>query len=88
MTPFGEIMPDEQQILKPYLYQNGKRVAYITGSSLYNELGLTTQVAARLQIASRDKRIIINRESFKQLPLKVMSMSPMIIIKRWVCWMP
>ncbi len=70
MTPFGEIRPDEQQILKPYLYQNGKRIAYITGSSLYNKLGLTTQVAARLQIASRDKRIFINRGNVQATPVK------------------
>lgn len=70
MTPFGEIRPDEQQILKPYLYHNGKRVAYITGSSLYNKLGLTTQIAARIQIASRDKRIFINLGTVHASPVK------------------
>ncbi len=70
MTPFGEIRPDEQQVLKPYLYQNGKRIAYITGSSLYNKLRLTTQVAARLQIASRNKRIFINQGTVHATPVK------------------
>ncbi|WP_375447203.1 DUF6088 family protein [uncultured Fibrella sp.] len=69
-TPFGEKKPDEQQILKPYLYQHGKRIAYITGGTLYNQLGLTTQVPATIQIASRDKRISINTGALKATPVK------------------
>jgi len=40
MTVFGEVKPSEQEILRPYLYEDGKRVAYITGASLYNQLNL------------------------------------------------
>src|SRR5690606_37336960 len=40
---------------------NGKRVAYETGTALYNRLGLTTQMAFRTKIASRGKRIQVNR---------------------------
>lgn len=55
-TVFGEKRPDESQLLKPYLFNKGKRNAYITGLTLYNQLGLTTQVPSTIQIASRERR--------------------------------
>ncbi len=60
-TPFGELKPDYEELLRPYLFENGKRIAYITGTSLYNRLGLTTQIAFRIKIASRGKRVNISR---------------------------
>ena len=70
MTAFGEKKPSEEQILKPYLYSNGEREAYLTGTYLYNQMGLTTQVPTTIQIASRDKRIFINRGTVKATPVK------------------
>lgn len=64
-TVFGELKPDYSELLRPYLFENNKRVAYETGTSLYNRLGLTTQMAFRIKIASRGKRININRENLK-----------------------
>lgn len=69
-TPFGEKTPDEEQILKSYLYANGQRIAYVTGTYLYNQLGLTTQVPTTIQIASRDKRIFINRGTIRAAAAK------------------
>lgn len=60
-TVFGELEPDYSELLRPYLFENGKRVAYETGTALYNRLGLTTQMAFRTKIASRGKRIQVNR---------------------------
>jgi hypothetical protein len=60
-TVFGEKRPGEEQVLKPYLYREGQRIAYITGTYLYNQMGLTTQVPAVIQIASRERRIFVNR---------------------------
>ena len=65
-TVFGELKPDYSELLRPYLFENGKRVAYETGTSLYNRLGLTTQMAFRIKIASRGKRIHINRGALKK----------------------
>ncbi len=62
-TVFGELMPDYSEQLRPYLFENGKRIAYETGTSLYRRLGLTTQMAFRIKIASRGKRISVNRKS-------------------------
>ncbi|WP_282163125.1 DUF6088 family protein [Ulvibacterium marinum] len=70
ITVFGELKPREEEILRPYLYEDGKRIAYITGASLYNQLNLTTQVPAMYKIASADKRIYINRGRIKAKPVK------------------
>ncbi len=64
-TVFGELKPDYSEQLRPYLFENGKRIAYETGYSLYNRMGLTTQMAFRIKIASRSKRISINRGSLR-----------------------
>jgi len=67
---FGELRPRETEIIKPYLYEQGKRIAYITGTALYNNLGLTTQVPKTVKVASRSKRIYINSGSIKAKPVK------------------
>ena len=64
-TVFGELKPDYSELLRSYLFENGKRIAYETGTSLYNSMGLTTQLAFRIKIASRGKRININRGTLK-----------------------
>ena len=64
-TVFGELKPDYGEQLRPYLFENGKRIAYETGVSLYNRMGLTSQMAFRIKIASRSKRISINRGAFR-----------------------
>lgn len=69
-TVFGELKPNEEEILKPYLFEKGKRIAYITGTSLYNRLGLTTQIPKSIKIASRDKRITVSSGSVKASPVK------------------
>lgn len=69
-TIFGELKPNEEEQLKPYLFENRKRIAYVTGVSLYNQLGLTTQVPSKIKIASRDKRVSISRGALKASPVK------------------
>ncbi|MBK6912653.1 MAG: hypothetical protein IPH11_02875 [Ignavibacteriales bacterium] len=69
-TIFGELRPGDTEILRPYLFSNGKRVAYITGTYLYNQLYLTTQMAFRIKIASLSKRIYINTGAIKATPVK------------------
>ncbi len=49
-TTFGELQPDQYQIVKDLLEENGKTVGYLTGYSIYNKLGLTTQVSNVIQI--------------------------------------
>ena len=52
ITEFGELLPDSYQIVKDLLEENGKLIGYITGYQIFNELGLTTQVSAILQIGT------------------------------------
>tara|TARA_R100000935_G_scaffold1440_3_gene4662 strand:+ start:2760 stop:3485 length:726 start_codon:yes stop_codon:yes gene_type:complete len=56
-TAFGELKPREDELLKNYLFENNKQIAYITGVRLYNQLGLTTQVSKVVRLASKDKEI-------------------------------
>ncbi|HMH23648.1 MAG TPA: DUF6088 family protein [Puia sp.] len=69
-TIFGALRPNEEELLKPYLFEGNNRVAYITGNSLYNRLGLTTQIPNSIKVASRDKRIITTIGNLKIRPIK------------------
>ena len=69
-TVFGNLAPDEQDLLKPYLFEGKKRIAYITGMSLYNRLGLTTQIPRNIKIASRDKRTEVKLGNMKVRSVK------------------
>lgn len=64
-TVFGELKPDYTELLRPYLFQDKQRIAYETGTSLYNKLGLTTQIPFTIKLASRAKKINIDRENLK-----------------------
>jgi len=69
-TVFGTLKPSEEELIKPYLYENNKRIAYITGTALYNRMGLTTQVPQNISIASRDKRVITRIGNIQVRPVK------------------
>ncbi len=69
-TVFGELKPDEEKIITPYLFKNGKRIAYITGLLLYNKMGLTTQIPKEISIASTKKRIYISKGNIKGKAVK------------------
>ena len=56
-TVFGELKPGEDERLRPYLFAGENRIAYITGTALYNRMGLTTQVSGDIRVASRLKEI-------------------------------
>lgn len=56
-TVFGELKPDEENLLRPYLFIGNNRVAYITGTALYNRMGLTSQVPKDIKVASKVKEI-------------------------------
>lgn len=64
-TVFGKLKPREDELLKLYLFSGQKQIAYITGTALYNRLGLTTQVPKVIKVASQDKRISVNNGSLR-----------------------
>ncbi len=60
-SPFGELPPDQYQVVKDLLERDGKVVGYLTGLSIYNKLGLTTQVGSAIQIGKQDVRSSFKR---------------------------
>ncbi len=69
-TVFGELQPDYYEILRPYLFENGQRIAYETGVGLYNSLKLTTQMPFVIRIACNKRRITINNYAVKAKSVK------------------
>lgn len=62
---FGALQPSVYQIAKDLLEQDGEIVGYITGYKAYNEMGLTTQIPATLQIGANKYRRSITRGIYK-----------------------
>ncbi len=60
-SPFGELPPPPQQIVKDLLEKRGKAVGYLTGFSVYPQLGLTTQVSNTIQIGKNETRPAFKR---------------------------
>lgn len=56
-SQFGELKPDIYQVVKDLLEKDGKVIGYITGYSIYSQLGLTTQIYNTIQIGvNREKK--------------------------------
>lgn len=49
-TEFGILEPRQYQVVRDLLEEGGKIIGYLTGYSIYNSLGLTTQVSNIIQI--------------------------------------
>lgn len=60
-TPFGELNPPQRQVVKDLLESNGTVTGYLTGFSIYNQLGLTTQVSNTIQIGKNEVRPPLKR---------------------------
>jgi hypothetical protein len=63
-TPFGKLQPTQAQVVKDLLEENGKTIGYLTGYSLYNQLGLSTQVSNTIQIGRNQVRPNLKRERY------------------------
>lgn len=63
-TPFGSLQPNQAQVVKDLLEDNGKITGYLTGFSIYNQLGLTTQVSNTIQIGKNQIRPNFKRECY------------------------
>jgi hypothetical protein len=62
---FGELLPDTYQTVKDLLIKDGKLTGYITGYSAFNDLMLTTQVPAVLQIGMRREKKALVRGIYR-----------------------
>jgi hypothetical protein len=63
-TPFGNLLPNQAQVVKDLLEDNGKSTGYLTGYSIYNQLGLSTQVSNTIQIGKNQIRPNFKRERY------------------------
>jgi len=63
-TLFGDLQPSQAQVVKDLLEENGKITGYLTGYSIYNQLGLTTQVSNTIQIGKNQVRPNFIRERY------------------------
>lgn len=62
---FGSLQPEQYQIVKDLLEKDGKLIGYITGYSIYNQLGLTTQISNTIQIGRNETRPAFQRRRYK-----------------------
>lgn len=63
-TPFGDLLPNQKQVVKDLLEEKGKINGYLTGYSVYNQLGLTTQVSNTIQIGKNEIRPSFKRDRY------------------------
>jgi hypothetical protein len=69
-TRFGTLGPDYNALLNRLLFKKGKRVGYVTGGELYNQLNLTTQNYFKTKIATNRSRIKIEKGWLKTSTVK------------------
>lgn len=64
-TVFGKLQPEQYQVVKDLLEKNGKTIGYLTGYSIFNQFGLSTQVSNIIQIGRNDTRPALKRGKYK-----------------------
>ncbi len=64
-SQFGTLAPPQDQVVKDLLEKNGKTIGYLTGYSAYNELGLSSQISAIIQIGKNETRPAFSRGIYK-----------------------
>lgn len=64
-SAFGKLQPNRYQVVKDLLEEDGKIIGYLTGYSIYNQLGLTTQISNIIQIGKNVVRPGFKRAGYK-----------------------
>ncbi len=62
---YGEMSLQQNQILEYILKENGNLIGYVTGTTAYNRLGLSTQIANEYVIAAYELRKPFNKGRIK-----------------------
>ena len=64
-TVFGNLGPDQYQMVKDLLEdENAKPIGYLTGSSVFNQFGLTSQLSNTIQIGRNNPRPQLKRDRY------------------------
>lgn len=64
-TRFGQLSPGVEEIVKDLLVKNGKRTGYISGTPVFVNLGITTQISSNILIGSSVYRRPTERLNYK-----------------------
>ncbi|MHC5354498.1 type IV toxin-antitoxin system AbiEi family antitoxin domain-containing protein [Myroides sp. LJL115] len=64
-TIFGIVNPEPRQVVKDLLIENGNLIGYITGISVFSELGLTTQIGFEIQIGRNTPKAFLERKPYR-----------------------
>ncbi len=64
-TIFGRLKPTDSELVKDFLEQDGKVVGYITGTTAFASMGLTTQISSSILIGTNKYRRPITRNGVK-----------------------
>lgn len=62
---FGNLLPNEKEIVKDLLEKDGKPIGYLSCVSFFNEAGFTTQVSNTFTIARNDIRPPLQRGFYR-----------------------
>jgi hypothetical protein len=65
VSKFGKLPTDTYQTIKDLLEKNDKIIGYLTGYSIFNKFGLTTQVPVMLQIAVNKEKKPVTRGNYR-----------------------
>ena len=63
-TVFGNLEPNQYQVVKDLLEDGNKITGYLTGYSMYSKLGLTTQISNTIQIGKNEIRPSLKRDRY------------------------
>jgi hypothetical protein len=63
-TQFGKLSPIQSQVVKDLIEEDGKITGYMTGYSIFNKMGLTTQLSNTIVIAKNQIRPNFKRERY------------------------
>lgn len=64
-TIFGKLKPTDSELVKDFLEQDGKVVGYITGTTAFASMCLTTQISSSILIGTNKYRRPITRNGVK-----------------------
>ena len=64
-SKFGALEPSHEQIVKDLLEKDSKLTGYLTGLSIYNQLGLTSQNSYIIEIGKNTPKTTLTRGIFK-----------------------
>lgn len=64
-TVFGKLKPADSELVKDFLEQDGKVIGYITGTTAFASMGLTTQISSSILIGTNKYRRPITRNGVK-----------------------